>query len=88
MDLDATKVCYLITIVVSIGFIIYGFMELLKDRQHNEPTEVSVISRQIRGFAFLMLAQVILVLGAMICYGSSEGLLDFGKKLKGLYRGY
>jgi len=60
-------------VIVSIGFLVWGFMDLLKKQQSGE-NDVQVIQRQIRGFAFIMIAQVVLVVGSMICFGMSGGL--------------
>ena len=80
--MDATQICYIVTLAVAIGFFIWGFMELLKKRQPNEKDTVDVISRQIRGFAFLMLTSVVLIFGAWVCYGFSGGLETLGSRLK------
>jgi hypothetical protein len=76
--MEDTGVCYFLALAVSVGFIIYGFMLLL---QKEKPTEndVQVIQRQIKGFAFIMLAQVILVLGTSLCF-SLGGSLNVIKK--------
>ena len=78
MDNNGTQLCYLLVIVVSIGFLVWGFMDLLKRQQSGE-NDVQVIQRQIRGFAFIMIAQVILVVGGMVCFGMSGGLEQLGK---------
>ena len=78
---DATSLCYLVVIVLSIVFLIWGFMDLLKKKMHYEKSETQVISRQIRGAGLLLLSQVILVLGAALCYGLGGGrirLKDIG----------
>ncbi len=67
--MDNSGLCYLIVIIVSIGFLIWGFMDLLKQKQANETTETQVISRQIRGAGLLLLSQLVLVLGGALCYG-------------------
>ncbi len=66
---DSSALCYLIVIIVSIGFLIWGFMDLLKKKQPYETTENQVISRQIRGAGLLLLSQLVLVLGTALCYG-------------------
>jgi len=73
MDNNGTQLCYLLMVIVSIGFLVWGFMDLLKKQQSGE-NDVQVIQRQIRGFAFIMIAQVVLVVGSMICFGMSGGL--------------
>jgi type IV secretory pathway VirB2 component (pilin) len=79
---DMHNLCYLLVLAVAVGFVIYGFMLLLEKERSNE-NDVQTIQRQIRGFAFIMLAQVIVVLGMALCYGMSSN----GKKyLKSLVR--
>jgi hypothetical protein len=58
--------------VASIGFLVWGFMDLLKKKQSGE-TDTGLISRQIRGFAFIMLSQVVLIVGVMLCFGLTGG---------------
>ncbi|MFW5895636.1 MAG: hypothetical protein ACOCT9_02710 [archaeon] len=84
MALDGTQLCYIIVLVAAVILVVWGFMELLRQRQKDEHTETQVISRQIRGFAFIMLGQVVLVLGAMLCFGMSGGVEEMGKKLRKL----
>ena len=76
---DGAQLCYLLVIIVAIGFLIWGFMDLLKRRQPNEKSTTDVISRQIRGFAFMMLSTVVLLLGGAICFGFTGGVDALGK---------
>ena len=78
---DSAALCYLIVIIVSIGFLIWGFMDLLRKKQPHETTEAQVISRQIRGAGLLLLSQLVLVLGAALCYGAAgqKSPLDYLK---------
>lgn len=84
MALDGAQLCYIIVLVAAVILVVYGFMDLLKKREKDEHSDTQVISRQIRGFAFIMLGQVVLVLGAMLCFGMSGGVEELGKKLKKL----
>lgn len=77
MITGSTSLCYLIVVIISIGFLIWGFMDLLRKRQHSETTETQVISRQIRGAGLLLLSQVILILGIALCSGGSRSKLPF-----------
>ena len=65
---DSGQLCYVVSLLVSVVFLIYGFILLLKKQQQNEDG-TSVIQRQIRGFAFLLLSPIILSLGLSLCYG-------------------
>lgn len=81
---DMVQLCYLVVLVLSIGFLVYGFMDLLKNKLPSEKSATDTISRQIRGFALIMVAQVVLVLGGMVCFGMTGGLRGLGRKIKGL----
>ena len=63
--------CYFSALIVSFALVIYGFVLLLQKEKPGE-NDVQVIQRQIRGFAFIMLAQVVLVLGLALCFGMSN----------------
>lgn len=78
---STTQLCYLIALLFAVALVVYGFMELLKEQQPSEKTQAEVISRQIRGFALIMLAQVVLVLGAAVCFGTTGGVESLGKAL-------
>ena len=78
---STVQLCYLVAILVAVALVVYGFMELLKEQQPSEKTQAEVISRQIRGFALIMLAQVVLVLGAALCFGTTGGVQGLGKAL-------
>lgn len=67
------KGCFIIVLVVSIAFLVYGFMDLMK--KGNEQG-VDRISRQLKGFAFIMLSQVVLVLGGALCLGGLDKSLS------------
>lgn len=84
MAKEASQLCYLLTIVLSVGFLIWGFMDILKKKQPSEGSQTAVISRQIRGFAFIMLAQVVLVIGGALCFGMSGGVEKLGSMVKSL----
>ena len=76
-----TQFCYLLVIIVAVGFLVWGFMDLLRRRQFYEKNTSDVISRQIRGFAFIMVTQVVLVLGGIICFGLNGGVKQLGKAI-------
>ena len=64
--------CYGATLIVCLGLIIYGFMMILQ-RSHQGENDVQVLQRQVRGFAYLLLSQIVLVLGVMLCSGGNVG---------------
>lgn len=65
---DKQNVCFVLAIALSVGLVVYGFMQLLQKEKASE-NELQVIQRQLRGFAYLMLAQLLLVLGMSLCVG-------------------
>jgi hypothetical protein len=52
--------------------LVYGFMDLMKSPAATEGATLGTISRQLKGFAFIMLSQVTLVLGMAICAGGLQ----------------
>jgi len=68
---DGKKLCWIAVLITSIFFLVYGFMDLMKGpRSGEQPT--AMISRQLKGFAFIMLSQVVLVVGGALCLGGLE----------------
>jgi len=68
------SICYILAIFVSVALAVYGLLDILKQKQADELTELEVISRQIRGFGLLVLAQVVLMIGGATCAGFSKGV--------------
>ena len=66
---DQEKLCYGVVIVVSLILLVIGFMDMFKHKPGTGKTEMQVISAQIRGIAFFLLALVVLSLGSALCYG-------------------
>lgn len=75
MDRAGSGLCYLITLVATVILAVYGFMNVLKDKQKSENND-AVVQRQLRGFGLLVLAQIVLLFGASLCYGTSRAGLD------------
>lgn len=71
--------CFLVVLAASIISIIYGFSMVLRRRESNERDE-DVVQRQLRGFGYLMLSQLILVVGGAVCVGLN--LDSFTKMVK------
>lgn len=84
---DGAQLCYILVLIVAIGFLVWGFMDLLKKQQPNEKSTSDVISRQIRGFAFILVSQVVLILGGMICFGLTGGVQQIGKAVSKIASG-
>jgi len=69
---DANSLCYILVLAATLACVIYGFMELLKKKTVQED-DMGVIQRQLRGFGYLMLSQVVLAAGMAICIGMNLG---------------
>lgn len=63
--------CYILVLAVCVGLVIFGFVQLLQKEKPSE-NDVQVVQRQLRGFAYLLLAQIILVLGIALCLGLNK----------------
>ena len=66
MDFNISSVCYLVAGIAAVALIVFGFWQIFK-RQEAGETEIGVIQRQIRGFAWLILAQFVFSMGAALC---------------------
>ncbi|MDB4769479.1 hypothetical protein OAG24_00790 [bacterium] len=81
---DGTSLCYYIVVILAIITFVWGLMDLLKFQQSNESSLEQVISRQIRGAGLILVSQVILVFGSMLCFGASGGAAQLASGLRGL----
>ena len=76
-----SALCYIVVAVVSIALVVYGFLQILGKQLPSE-NDTQVIQRQIRGFAWLMLAQIVLVLGGALCAGMGFSLREITRSIK------
>jgi len=74
MNTSLSAVCYLLVTALAVYYVVIGLMDLLKKKQSNEADDTAVISRQLRGMGYLVLANVVVILGAYVCMGSPRGL--------------
>ncbi len=65
MDLS---LCGAVILIIAAALAIYGFMEILKNKQKHE-NNTEMIQRQLKGFAMLILAEVVLLVGMGLCLG-------------------
>ena len=77
------NICFIAVLILSIAFLVYGFMDLMR-KPAGGNYNAEHISKQLKGFAFIMLSQVVLVLGGALCLGGLEKSLG---SLKGAYPG-
>jgi hypothetical protein len=76
--------CFLIILGLSIAFLVYGFMELMRKPVGSSEANGATISRQLKGLAYIMLSQVVLVVGGALCLGGVDKSLG---SLRGAYPG-
>ena len=69
-----SKLCYLLITLASVVMLFYGLRDILQKRKNSETDNIAVISRQIRGFGILMLAQIMIIVGGSLCMGLSGGV--------------
>lgn len=66
MAITGSIVCFVVAAIIAIGLIIWGFIEIFKAQQVGE-SDVQVLQRQLKGFAFLILASIVWVALGAIC---------------------
>ncbi|HMP31385.1 MAG TPA: hypothetical protein PKD85_17415 [Saprospiraceae bacterium] len=71
--------CFLLVVLVSMALIIYGFSMVLRRRESHERDE-DVVQRQLRGFGYLLLSQLVLIVGSAVCVGLNMDV--FSKMVK------
>jgi len=69
MSTTSISVCSLVVMVAAVALTVLAFMHIFR-RAHDSENDLNVIQRQLRGFAVLMVAQLVMVLGAMVCAGT------------------
>lgn len=65
-DKESMKMCMGVVAVISLILLVLGFMDLFKHKP-GAKAELGVISQQLRGLGFFLLALVVLSLGAALC---------------------
>lgn len=80
----AVSLCAIVTLVISLALMVYGFNLIL--RKPKSQTDLREISEQIKGFAFLIIAQLIFMVGMAICFNAE--LFGLGASLLGRSGGY
>ena len=60
------NICVLLAVLLSLYVVYVGFKEAIDKKRPAEP-DMHVVQRQLRGFAHLMLAPVVLLIGVLVC---------------------
>ena len=63
------SLCSIAVMLISCAIIIYAFYGIFREQVANE-NDMNVIQRQLRGFALLMVSNIVMVLGMLLCTGS------------------
>lgn len=66
--MSAISLCSAVVVGLSVMAIAYAFSYIFKIKQPAE-NDLNVIQRQIRGFALLIVAKIIFVVGSLFCAG-------------------
>jgi hypothetical protein len=63
------KTCMAIVTVIALVLLVFGFFDMFKVKPTgNQTNKVDVISQQLRGLGFFLLALVVLSLGSALCF--------------------
>ena len=65
----AISLCSLVVMVAAATLTVLAFYHIFQQKKDSE-NDLNVIQRQIRGFALLMVANLVMILGMMLCAGS------------------
>jgi len=65
----AISLCALVVMAVSVAITVLAFMYIFQNKQASE-NDLNVIQRQIRGFALLIVSNIIMTLGMVTCSGA------------------
>ena len=63
---SSTQLCYLVAIIAAVGLAVWGLFDILKSKQKGE-SDASITHRQLRGFGYLVLAQIVITIGVAMC---------------------
>ena len=78
------QLCFILFMILALGFLAWGLSDLLRKRQPTEASTVDTISRKISGFGLIVVAQLVIMIGLIVCYGVSGGAKGFGESLAGV----
>ncbi len=65
----AISLCSLAVMVAAAALTVLAFYHIFQQKKDSE-NDLNIIQRQIRGFALLMVANLVMILGMMLCAGS------------------
>jgi succinate dehydrogenase hydrophobic anchor subunit len=60
------SICSLVVMVSAIILVVFAFLHIFAKAQENE-NDLNVIQRQLRGFAVLIIANLVMIVGGIMC---------------------
>ena len=72
------SLCSLVVMVASAALTVYAFYFIFQ-KKNNAENDLNVVQRQLRGFALLLVANLVMVLGMILCAGSLLPFVTGGK---------
>lgn len=69
MASTSISLCSLAVMVAAVGLFVYGYYHIFQQKRAGE-NDLEVIQKQIRGFALLMIANLVMIIGSMVCAGT------------------
>lgn len=67
-DKENMKMCMAVVAVIALVMLVLGFMDMFKHKPATGKDKIDVISQQLRGLGFFLLALVVLSLGSAVCF--------------------
>lgn len=67
------NMCYLVVLLVAAALAVYGLAGIVDRRRPNEDG-MAQANRQLSGFGWMILAQIVLVFGAALCFSYNGGM--------------
>ena len=64
--------CYFIIVLIVLALVIFGLWELMSKKKSNE-SDADVQFRQLRAFGYLIISQIVLIVGGALCFSISGG---------------
>jgi len=69
MASSSMSMCSLAVMVLSLALLVYAYYHIFQQKQSGE-SDLEVIQRQIRGFALLLVSNLVMLVGMALCAGS------------------
>lgn len=77
--MSGASLCFVLVLILVVGLFAWGMSDVVKVRNASESSGDQT-NRQLRGIGILIMAQVVLYVGALLCFGMSKP----GQALQGM----